>query len=245
MEDVKKEARALIRSLSYEKCEKAVEYMRFLAGKETEEPKKKYRRLRKEALLYRCAAEIDSAYKLCSLFDKWHNEHHALVWRDKEMRRRAGLAPLGIVICASDHDVFHLWEGHSEKKAEEYLKVRKEIGEANLPYVLMMLYAGADLDHAAWQLPDDKDPEYKDSVQELLLTDQNDYCRFDDPHYMIETKNPWVLSEWLKKGISIVMKAVSEDDEEEHINELTAFMKQSENERNAEQNDHMEGPQKA
>ena len=165
--------------------------------------------LDEQALLERCFAEIGHAEKLCGLFDQWKAEENELYDRDKKMREEAGMEPHGMLILASEVDVFNLWDGRAEKEEADYESIRKEIGEGNLPYVLMMLYAGADLAHGSWFLPKENDPGYKDSVCRLLQTNQDDFVLYADPHYMVKEKTPGVLGEWLRSGMEVVKKAAA------------------------------------
>ena len=206
----KKEAVELIESLTDKDCRKVIRYINSLCHDEPEvKPDRKFRKLDKVSLIDRCAKEIDNAEKLCSLFDRWTEEENELHELNKRMRKQAGLPELGKIICMADMDVFHLWDGRREKKESDYRASREEIGEENLRYVLMMLYAGADLDRKVWTLPGEDDPRYKNSVIRLLYSDQEDYCRFHDPSYMVLSKNSWILSDLIRSGIDVVRKATA------------------------------------
>ena len=77
-----------------------------------------------------------------------------------------------------------------------------------MAYVLMILYLGEDIAHGVWELPEVSDPEYRDSVCRLLLTDQDDYHRLANPYYEIEEKIPELVASWIRSGLSIIIKAV-------------------------------------
>jgi hypothetical protein len=94
------------------------------------------------------------------------------------------------------------------KRKEDLDAFVRENGNIAMAYVLMILYLGEDIAHGSWDLPKVSDPKYKDSVCDLLLTDQDDYRRIANPYYEIEDKYPYLVASWIRDGLSILIKAV-------------------------------------
>ena len=64
------------------------------------------------------------------------------------------------------------------------------------------------IDGTIQYLPDVNSPCYKDSLCDLLLTDQDDYNRISNPYYEIEEKVPGLVAGWIRDGLSVMIKAV-------------------------------------
>ena len=84
----------------------------------------------------------------------------------------------------------------------DFTVVQKEFG-AYLPYVLIMVYAGSDLERQERLLPDENGLEYTESVMDLLSGVQDNFSDC----FPISSKNPKVLSKWLRAGMGAVQKA--------------------------------------
>lgn len=162
----------------------------------------------KVRLLRKCIDHASVANKLCSMLDRWAQEDcriHEL--ENKELRRR-GVDISTPIRELADVDPLGLADDIMQKKKDELHGFIKENGTIAMRYVLMTLYLGEDLAHGVWKLPKASDPEYIDSVCDLLLTDQDDYHRLENPYYEIIEKRPELVTEWIRRGLAVMIQAV-------------------------------------
>lgn len=162
----------------------------------------------KVRLLRKCIDHASVANRLCSMLDRWTQEDrwiHEL--ENKELRRR-GVDISSPIRELADVDPLGLADDIMQKKHDELHGFIKENGTIAMRYVLMTLYLGEDIAHGAWKLPKTSDPEYIDSVCDLLLTDQDDYHSLANPYYAIIEKRPELVAEWIRNGLKIMVQAV-------------------------------------
>lgn len=166
----------------------------------------------KVLLLRKCIDLASVANRLCTMLDRWVQED---CWirelEDEELRRRGVLVedgPFRGLRNLSDMDPLGLSDSIIQKRQEELSEFIKEAGTAAMRYVLMILYLGEDLAHGAWDLPEVSNPRYIDSVCDLLLTDQDDYHRLENPYYELIEKRTELVAEWIRNGLKIMIQAV-------------------------------------
>jgi transcriptional regulator with XRE-family HTH domain len=162
----------------------------------------------KVLLLRKCIDHASVANRLCTMLDRWAQEGRRIHELENEELRRRGVDISSPFISLADVDPLGLANEIIQKKHDDLNAFIKENGTAAMRYVLMILYLGEDLAHGAWELPDASDPEYIDSVCDLLLTDQDDYHRLGNPYYEIIEKRPELVAEWVRSGLIIIIQAV-------------------------------------
>ena len=162
----------------------------------------------KGLLLRRCLENAHIANKLCALLDRWELEDLEIKKLENEELIRRGVDISSPIRNLSDVDPLGLAGKRIMKKKEELYAFISENGKAAMAYVLMILYLGEDIAHGSWELPNVKDPGYRDSVCNLLLTDQDDYHRINNPYYEIEDKYPKLVASWIRDGLCILVQAV-------------------------------------
>lgn len=166
----------------------------------------------KVLLLRKCIDYAPVANRLCAMLDRWAQEDRRIrELEDEELRRRGVLVedgPIRGLRNLSDMDPLELSDSIIQKKQEELSEFIKEAGTAAMRYVLMILYLGEDLAHGAWDLPEVSNPGYIDSVCDLLLTDQDDYHRLENPYYELIEKRPELVAEWTRSGLQVMIQAV-------------------------------------
>lgn len=167
-----------------------------------------YTEEQKELLLNRCLENASVANKLCTMLDRWERESLEIKRLEDEELIRQGVDISSPFRKVTELDPLGLADKIILKKKEELSAFIKENGEASIAYVLMILFLGEDIAHRSWDLPSVKDPGYRNSVCGLLLTDQDDYHRIDNPYYEIEDKYPELVASWIRDGLSILIKAV-------------------------------------
>ena len=162
----------------------------------------------KELLLKRCLENASVANRLCAMLDRWEQEGLEIKKLEDEELARRGVDISSPFRTLSEMDPLGLADEVILKKKVELDAFVRENGKIAMAYVLMILYLGEDIAHGSWDLPKVSDPKYKDSVCDLLLTDQDDYHRIDNPYYEIEEKYPQLVASWIRDGLSILIKAV-------------------------------------
>ena len=181
-----------------------IRYDELFNGKELEF----YPEEQKELLLKRCLENAPVANKLCAMLDRWEHEDQEIEkLEDAELVRR-GVDISNPFRKFSEIDPLGLADKTILKRKEDLDAFVSENGNIAMAYVLMILYLGEDIAHGSWDLPKVSDPKYKDSVCDLLLTDQDDYRRIANPYYEIEDKYPYLVASWIRDGLSILIKAV-------------------------------------
>lgn len=181
-----------------------IRYDELFNGKELEF----YPEEQKELLLKRCLENAPVANKLCAMLDRWEQEDQEIEkLEDAELVRR-GVDISNPFRKFSEIDPLGLADKTILKRKEDLDAFVSENGNIAMAYVLMILYLGEDIAHGSWDLPKVSDPKYKDSVCDLLLTDQDDYRRIANPYYEIEDKYPYLVASWIRDGLSILIKAV-------------------------------------
>lgn len=181
-----------------------IRYDELFNGKELEF----YPEEQKELLLKRCLENAPVANKLCAMLDRWEQEDQEIEkLEDAELVRR-GVDISNPFRKFSEIDPLGLADKTILKRKEDLDAFVSENGNIAMAYVLMILYLGEDIAHGSWNLPEVSDPKYKDSVCDLLLTDQDDYHRIANPYYEIEDKYPYLVASWIRDGLSILIKAV-------------------------------------
>ena len=167
-----------------------------------------YSEEQKEQLLQRCIDCAHVANKLCAMLDLWEREDKEIRKKENEELLRRGVDINNPLRSAADIDPLGIADEIIMKKKVGLDLFIKQYGKTNMAYVAMILYLGEDLAHGSWNLPLPSDPDYKNSVCELLLTDQQDYNRLSNPYYEIEEKVPALVASWIRKGLDIMIKAV-------------------------------------
>ena len=167
----------------------------------------------KTRLLRKCVDSAPVANRLCVILDCWEQEDIEVEKLEEEELRRRGVntgSENGFKglrrIC--DLDPLGLADGIIQKREGILSDFIKENGTSIMRYVLMTLFLGEDIFHKAWVLPEVKDPDYIDSVCDLLLTDQDDYHDLENPYYEIIEKRPELVAEWIRSGLKVMIQAV-------------------------------------
>lgn len=173
----------------------------------TESEMKMYNDHEKQELLSRCIDEAANANKICDMLDRWDLENKEIGERERLKLHELGKDINWPIISFSDIDILGIWDEIRLKRLDEFHELREEIGDSHMPYIYMILYLGEDLYHGTWELPNENDPSYPGSVCDLLLTDQDDYNRINNPGYEIEDKYPDLVASWIRMGLSALIKA--------------------------------------
>lgn len=166
----------------------------------------------KVLLLRKCIDHASVANRLCSMLDRWKQEDLRIREQEDEELQRRGLLdksrPFRGLKRACDIDPFGTRRRAALKRREELGRFIKENGTIAMRYVLMILYFGEDIEHKVWALPATSDPSYIDSVCDLLLTDQDDYMRLENPYYTVYEKKPELVAGWIRNGLKFMIQAV-------------------------------------
>lgn len=159
-------------------------------------------------LLRKCIDHASVANRLCSMLDRWAQEDRRIHKMENEELRRRGVDISSPIRELADVDPLGLADDIIQKKHDDLYDFKKENGAIAMRYVLMILYLGEDLARGVWKLPKASDPEYIDSVCDLLLTDQDDYHSLANPYCSIIEKRPELVAEWIRGGLKIMIQAV-------------------------------------